>query len=157
MTEQHRAFRQLQHVATLSRRQTRTLGERLDKALGYARLVTSARVGGIERQSPSAEQEGIGAPSGDLSQLYAPGVEDPHSEFKYRATVLVELLEREVDAHRSSPIFGDATQETKEERDRRLLDFHKRGLPPEVIDLLDPAQGGVKAIRLSLKRLADQD
>lgn len=156
MSEQHQAFRQLHHVATLSRRQRMTLGQRLDKALSQAVLVTGARGGnGLERQSPSAEPGGIGAPSGDPSCLYAPGVDDPDSAYRYRATVLIELLEREIDAFRTGPVFGDATQETQEERDRRLLDFRRKGLPVEVIDLLDPAQGGVKAIRLSLKRLED--
>jgi hypothetical protein len=110
----------------------------------------------MERVSPSAEETATG-PHGDVSLLYEPGVESPHEAFAYRATVLVELLEREVDAHRAKPVFGDAALETREERDRRLLGYIERGLDPKVIDLLDPAQGGREAIRRSLARLREED
>jgi hypothetical protein len=154
MSEQHRQFRVLHYLAQRKRRERLTLGQRLDKALGMAKMMASARVSQLERQSPSAEKGGTGAPSGDLSNLYSPGVESPHDAFTYRSTVLIELLEREVDGHRAAAVFGDAASETREERDKRLLDFVERNLPVEVIDLLDPAQGGVKSIKRSLRRLA---
>lgn len=154
MSDQHKTFRVLHHLAEQKRRSRLTLGQRLDKSLTLATLMASARIAQLERQSPSAEREGTGAPSGDLSLLYSPGTEAPHDAFTYRATVLIELLEREVDGHRAAAVFGDAASETREERDKRLLDFVDRELPVEVIDLLDPAQGGVKSIRRSLKRLA---
>ena len=152
--EQHTAFRVLQHQATVMRRQRLTLGHRLDKALRQAKLLGAVRSPSIERTSPGAESNHFG-PAGDRSLLYDPAKESPHEAFYYRATVLVELLEREVDAHRTAPVFGDAALETQEERDRRLLGYVERGLAPEVINLLDPAQGGVKAIRQALRRLSD--
>jgi hypothetical protein len=154
MSDQHKAFRVLQHQATVMRRQRLSLGHRLDKALGQAKTLTAQRGAGMERRSPSAENLSIG-PGADPSLLYEPVRENPYEAFSYRATVLVELLEREVDAHRTAPVFGDATLETQEERDRRLLGYVERGLNPEVIDILDPAQGGVKAIRQALRRLND--
>jgi len=108
----------------------------------------------MERRARSAENMSIG-PGGDPSLLYEPGKENPYDAFSFRATVLIELLEREVDAHRTAPVFGDAALETQEERDRRLLGYVERGLAPEVINLLDPAQGGVRAIRQALRRLSD--
>lgn len=150
--DQHTAFRVLQHQATVMRRQRLTLGHRLDKALRQAKLLTAQRGAGMERRAPSAENVMVG-PGGDPSLLYEPGKENPYDAFSFRATVLVELLEREVDAHRTAPVFGDAALETQEERDRRLLGYVERGLTPEVINLLDPAQGGVRAIRQALRRL----
>lgn len=150
--EQHKTFRVLQYQAQIMRRQRKSLGHRLDQALEQARLLPSARGAGLERVSPSAEETAVG-PHGDVSLLYEAGVQSPYEAFQYRAMVLIELLEREVDAHRSKPVFGDAALETQEERDRRLLGYVERGLDPKVIDLLDPAQGGQKAIRRALARL----
>ena len=152
MSDQHKAFRVLHYQSQVMRRQRMSLGRRLDDALKRASLLTAQRGAGLERKSPSAEQLGVG-PGADPSLLYEPGQQNPYDAFQYRATVLVEMLEREVDAHRTAPVFGDATLETQEERDRRLLSYVDRGLAPEVIDLLDPAQGGVKAIRQALRRL----
>ena len=155
-SEQHTAFRILQHQATVMRRQRLTLGHRLDKALRQAKLLGAVRSPSIERTSPGAESNHFG-PAGDRSLLYDPAKESPHEAFSYRAHVLIELLEREVDAHRTAPVFGDAVLETQEERDRRLLQYVERGLEPRVIDLLDPAQGGVKAIERALRRLNGKD
>ena len=155
-SDQHKAFRLLRHQTTLIRRQRKSLGCRLDEALDQAKLLGAVRAPNMERGSKSAESNHLG-PSGDRSLLYDPATESPHEAFRYRAQVLIELLEREVDAHRTAPVFGDATLETQEERDRRLLDYVERGLEPRVIDLLDPAQGGVRAIDRALRRLNDRD
>lgn len=156
MSDQHKAFRLLHYQSQLIRRQRKSLGRRLDEALERAKLLGAVRAPNLERGSKSAESNHLG-PSGDRSLLYDPASESPFEAFSYRAQVLIELLEREVDAHRTAPVFGDATLETREERDRRLMDYLERGLPVQVIDLLDPAQGGAKAIRRSLRRLNGDD
>lgn len=106
----------------------------------------------LERQSPSAESEAA-LPRSSAGLMYEPGGESAFAHFEWRIRVLIQNFEREVDSFRIRPMFGEAGDETMEDRDKRLLAYRSRGLAPREIMLIDPAQGGVAAIMKAYGRI----
>ena len=108
--------------------------------------------GDMERRSPSADSEAIG-PRDDRGLLYQRGRDSVADHFEWRLRVLIENLEREVDAMRLRPLFGKASDESMEDRDERLVEYKRQGLGPREILLIDPAQGSVAAIVKAYARI----
>lgn len=146
----------LLRLAEQQRREGLTLGHRLDAALRRARTCSEAQAGDLERRSPSADSEQAG-PRDDRGLLFQPGKESVADFFEWRFRVLVESLEREVDAFKLRPFFGQATGESTEDRDARLLEYKRQGLSPREILLIDPAQGSIAAVVKAYARIAKDD
>lgn len=152
---QEKQARMLMRMAEQQRRARLSLGHRVDAALRRARAISEGPCGDLERRSPSADSEEIG-PRDDRGLLFQPGRESVADHFEWRLRILVENFEREVDAVRLRPTFGNATEESTEDRDERLLEYKRQGLGPREILLIDPAQGSVAAIVKAYARI-DKD
>ncbi len=134
------------------RRANLTLGHRLDAALRRAQIIAEAPASNYERRSPSADSDDAG-PRDSRGMLFEPGGDSLADHFTWRFRVLVESLEREVDAHHWAALTGGPHGESMEDRDARLLEYRRRGLGPRDILLLDPAQGSVAAILKAYARI----
>lgn len=155
MTERDKQSRQARFLRRLEERQRRaglTLGHRLDAMMRKARLISEAPASNYERRSPSADSDEAG-PRDSRGLLFEPGNNSLADHFEWRFRVLVESLEREVDAHYWAALTGGPHGESTEDRDSRLLEYRKRGLGPRDILLLDPSQGSVAAIMKAYARL----
>ena len=115
-------------------------------------MISEAPASNYERRSPSADSDDAG-PRDSRGMLFQPGGDSLADHFTWRFRVLVESLEREVDAHHYAALTGGPHGESKEDRDARLLEYRRRGLGPRDILLLDPAQGSVAAILKAYARI----
>ena len=115
-------------------------------------MISEAPASNYERRSPSADSDDAG-PRDSRGMLFQPGGDSLADHFTWRFRVLVESLEREVDAHHWAALTGGPDGESKEDRDARLLEYRRRGLGPRDILLLDPAQGSVAAILKAYARI----
>lgn len=155
MTDQHNLAREIFFKQRTAKRQRMSLGRRVDVALSEARTLSEVPSPALERQARNAESEQAG-PGKATGLLLSPDKGSAHDVFRRRLTVLVRALESEVDCHRFGlSVAGvDSDAQTTEERDKRLLRWTAEGLTAEEIGLLDPGQGGVRAIKKALERLS---
>lgn len=129
-----------------------SLGRRLDLALNRAQTLSEAPAGDLERRSPSAESDDAG-PRDMRGLMYQAGNETVADFFSWRLRILIENLEREVDAASLGSTSSGSVTESMEERDKRLIEYRRQGLAPREILLIDPAQGGIAAVVKAYKRI----
>ena len=152
MSNQSGQARLLLRLEAQQQRMGMSLGRRLDLALTRAQTLSEAPAGDLERRSPSAESDGAG-PRDMRGLLYQAGNETVADFFSWRVRVLIENLEREVDAATTGSTSSGSVTESTEERDARLIEYRRQGLAPREILLIDPAQGGIAAVVKAYQRI----
>lgn len=124
-----------------------TLGQRADEALAAAVKVMHAPAGAIGPSGGGDPDGGYGPGSVHGALLSADS--DVLRTFAVRMQLMVELVEREVDAARG--LGGDRSDHmTREAKDARLQKM--RGVPSHLVSVIDPTQGSPRTVE---RRRAD--
>lgn len=147
--EQHRILRVEIERERQRQRATLTLGERLDRALVAAGSIANGATTSFAEQISRGKAESTLPPSAD-EILYGPETGSVLDVYGRRLRLIIESLEREVDAHALRPVGGRA--ETREEKDQRLIrDFE--GDPSYLVALIDPSMGSPRTIERARVRM----
>lgn len=142
MNDQHRALRLVTDNERREARQSRTLGQRLDRALVEARVLSEAATANLSRRVSGGlpTSEAPERNTGLLSERDNDSIADAYGR---RLRLMIEALEREVDAHHLRPV--DKPRESREERDARIVrDFP--GLASHIVSFIDPSLGSPRSI-----------
>lgn len=140
--EQHRLLRVEIERERQRQRNTLTLGERLDRALVSAAQMANGATTSFAQRISGGKPESAPPPSAD-EILYGPEGGSVLDVYGRRLRLIIESLEREVDAHALRPVGGD--KESRDDKDRRLIrDFE--GDPSHLVALIDPSMGSPRTI-----------
>lgn len=135
------AFRRDHEQRTRRRRALQSLGRRLDVALARADVLSDVSAASLDRISHG--KPGSSPPAPINSLLYGKASGSVRAVYEKRLRILIEGLERELDAHRIRPVAADLQGEITEDIEARLIkDFE--GEPPSVVVFLDPSWSTVR-------------
>lgn len=142
MNEQHRALRLATDTERRVARESLSLGRRLDEALRAARFLSEAPTASLDLRVSRSKSEGKEPPR--MAGLLEEAVTDSVAGvYERRLRLMIEALEREVDAHKLRPTTR--AKETREEKDVRLArDFV--GYPSHMVSFIDPSLGSPRSI-----------
>lgn len=148
MTENHLHFRLAHELQRRRARAQQTLGRRLDQALLRCRLLSGANAASLDRIS-TGKSLGSPPPPSD-NRLEGEGY--VLEAYLRRFRLMVEALEREVDAHELRPIEADLAKETMEEKEHRLLRDYE-GIPSYEVCVLDHTFGSPRTVERTRVKL----
>jgi hypothetical protein len=146
--DQHRALRLVTDKERQIAREGRTLGIRLDNALRQARMLSEAPTSNLDLRVSRGKSQGSAPPriAGLLSEPESASVAEVYER---RLRLMVEALEREVDAHVLRPTTQ--AKETREEKDVRLARDYV-GFPSHIVSFIDPTLGSPRSIERARAR-----
>lgn len=156
MSDQHRVAREFFYRERQLKRSQMSLGRRFDTVAAEARMLAEATAAKVGFTSPNADDEDL---RGTAGMLLEPGTDSAYVTYVRRFRILVEALEKEVDAQKYglSIVGVDPMAHSKEARDQRLVEWTREGLTPEEIHFLDAGQGSIRTIHRQLERLREEE